>query len=110
MTRDTQLGLGQLVAVIVTGTTRRDLIAAAVALATGRISRVETRPQGIHSILCNCVRITSDFTVPIEVDGDQAGTTPVDISSEGPVVRLIVPPAYVADLTSRHTNHVTSVL
>ncbi len=109
LTRDTQLGAGQLVAVIVTGTTRRDLIAASMALGLGRLADAKTRPQGILSIPCNRVRITSDFTVPVEVDGDEAGTTPVDISSEGPVVRLIVPPAYVADLTNRHTNHLPSV-
>ena len=110
LTRDTQLGAGQLVAVIVTGTKRRDLMAASMALALGRLARSETRPQGILSIPCNRVRITSDFTVSVEVDGDEAGTTPVEISSEGPVVRLIVPPAYVADLTNRHTNRLPSLL
>ncbi len=109
LTRDTQLGAGQLVAVIVTGTTRRDLIAASVALGLGRLADAKTRPQGVLSIPCNRVRISSAFTVPVEVDGDEAGATPVEISANGPVVRLIVPPAYVADLTNRHTNHVTSV-
>ena len=108
LTRDTQLGAGQLVAVIVTGTARRDLLAASMALGLGRLTEAKTRPQGILSMPCNRVRITSDFAVPVEVDGDEAGTTPVEISSEGPVVHLIVPPAYVADLTNRHTNHVTS--
>lgn len=110
LTRDTQLGAGQLVAVIVTGATRRALLGASLALALGRLGRVETRPQGILSIPCNRVRISSQRPVPVEVDGDDAGTTPVEITSEGPLVRLIVPPAYVADLTNRHTNHLPSVL
>ncbi len=109
LTRDTQLGAGQLVAVIVTGTTRRDLMAASVALGLGRLADAKTRPQGVLSIPCSCVGISSAFTVPVEVDGDEAGTTPVEITSAGPVVRLIVPPAYVADLTNRHTNHLQSV-
>ncbi len=109
LTGDTQLGAGQLVAVIVTGTTRRDLLAASIALGLGRLADPNTRPQGILSIPCNRVRITSDFSVPVEVDGDEAGTTPLDISSAGPVVRLIVPQAYVADLTNRHTNRLPSV-
>jgi diacylglycerol kinase (ATP) len=110
LTRDTQLGTGQLVAVIVTGKTRKDLLAASVALGLGRLANPKTRPQGIFAVPCNRVRITADFTVPVEVDGDVAGTTPIDISSAGPVVRLIVPAAYVADLTNRHTNHLPSGL
>lgn len=106
LTRDTQLGASQLVAVVVTGKTRRDLFSAAAALGLGRLVAPQTLPQGILSIPCNRVRISSRIPVPIEVDGDAAGTTPVEISSEGPVVRLIVPAAYVADLTNRHPNHV----
>ena len=110
LTCDTQLGAGQLVAVIVTGTTRRDLMAASMALGLGRLADPKTRPQGILSIPCNRVRISSAFPVPVEVDGDQAGTTPVEISANGPIVRLIVPHAYVADLTNCHTNHLPSEL
>jgi hypothetical protein len=44
--------------------------------------------------------------VPIEVDGDEAGVTPADVRADGPRVRVIVPPRYVADLTNRAANRV----
>ena len=40
-----------------------------------------------------------------EVDDDGEGRIAVEITSGGPEVRLIAPPAYVADLSKRHTNH-----
>jgi hypothetical protein len=45
-------------------------------------------------------------TVPLEVDGDAAGLSPAEVRADGPYVRLIVPDAYVADLTNRHSNRV----
>jgi hypothetical protein len=45
-------------------------------------------------------------TAPLEIDGDDAGLSPVEVRADGKRVRLIVPARYVADLTNRHANRV----
>ena len=106
LTRETQLGASQLVAVVVTSSTRRALIGASLALGLGRLARPETRPAGMQVLPATRVKIGFQMPVPGEIDGDDAGLTPFEVTNDGPTVQLIVPPAYVADLTKRHTNHV----
>ncbi len=106
LTRETQLGAGQLVVVVVPSATRRALFAASLALGLGRLARPETRPAGVLVLPATRVKIGFQMPVPGQIDGDDAGLTPFDVTGGGPEVRLIVPPAYVADLTNRHTNHV----
>lgn len=105
LTRQTKLGANQLMAVIVTGGTRRALLATSLALATGRLANPATFPKGVVVRPANCVKVGVKVPVCIEIDGDEAGRLPVEITSGGPEVRLIAPPAYVADLSKRHTNH-----
>lgn len=105
LTRRTQLGANQLIAIIITGKTRRALLAASLALATGRLADPATCPQGIIVRPARRVKIGARVAVHVEVDGDEAGVSPVEITSGGPQVSLIATPAYVADLTNRHTNH-----
>ncbi len=106
LTRDTQLGTKAMIAVVIEAATLPALATAASALALGRLANAETRPRGVTVLRADRVRIGQRVEAPVQVDGDDAGTTPIDIVATGPSVRLIVPPAYVADLTNRHTNHV----
>lgn len=105
VTRDTHLGSGKLVAVLIEGKSRAALLRAALALALGRLSRSETRPPEVQAIPAERVRITAQTPVPVEIDGDEGGVTPIEVTGGGPQVRLIVPETYVADLTKRHANH-----
>ena len=107
LTRETQLGTGGMVAVIIEGRTRAALLAASTALALGRLAKTETRPRGVTVIPATSVVIGQRVSTQIEVDGDEGGVSPVEIVTSGPTVRLIVPPRYVADVMDRHTNHVS---
>lgn len=110
LTRLTQLGANQLIAVLVTGSTRRDLLAAGLALASGRLGDPSRCPKGVIVKPANHVRITSAVPVHLQVDGDEAGLSPAEISASGPQVSFIVPPAYVKGLTNCHTNHLASAV
>lgn len=109
LTRATQLGTEGLVAVIVTGHTRRALLSASLALASGRLGDADRCPEGVIVRPVQHVRISAAGPVHIQVDGDEAGLSPADISASGPQVQFIVPPAYVAALTKRHANRLASV-
>jgi diacylglycerol kinase (ATP) len=104
LTRETWLGAGQLEAIVVTGTTRRALVAAALALAAGRLGDPRRAPAGVHVLPATNVRLGLHKCVHAEVDGDEAGTTPLHISADGPTVRFLMPAAHVAASTKRHTN------
>lgn len=110
LTRDTQLGVDGLVAVIVTGDTRRAMLSAGLALAAGRLGDAQRCPKGVIVRRVHRVHITARRPVHIQVDGDEAGMSPAEILASGPQVRFIVPPAYVAALTKRHANRLASVL
>lgn len=105
LTRDTQLGADPMLAIIVEAETRGALVGAALSLALGRLGRVAASADGVKVISAKRVQIGVRTAVPLQVDGDDAGTTPADVSADGSVVNLIVPGGYVADLTNRHTNH-----
>jgi diacylglycerol kinase (ATP) len=106
LTRDTRVGHDHLVAVVMDARSRLGIAGCAMALALGRLTHPQRRPAGVHVLPVKLARIGLQSTVPVEVDGDAAGISPIVVSGEGPRVRLIVPPAYVADLTKRHANHV----
>ena len=106
LTRDTCLGAGQLVAVIVEAQSRATLLGTSLSLALGRLADPRTRPGYVRAVPANRVVIGRQVATRVEVDGDEGGMSPVDVSAHGPVVQLIVPPRYVADVTNRHTNHV----
>lgn len=108
LTRGTQLGAGQLIAILVTGSSRRALLSAGLALALGRLGDPQRCPSGVLVKPAQLVRLTSSTPVPLEVDGDEGGTTPAEISASGPQVSFIVPQAYLKGLRKRHTNHLAS--
>ncbi|MEQ1718119.1 MAG: diacylglycerol kinase family protein [Hyphomicrobium sp.] len=99
LTRSTAMGAAGLVAVVVKGTTRRALLKTSVALALGRLARPETCPKDVEAIACRHVWIGGPKPVPVEIDGDEGGVTPVEIRAGGVITRFIVPAAYVASPT-----------
>ena len=106
LTDETQIGANKLVAVIFTGAGRAALLANSLALGLGRLANAKTRPRGVIAVPVDRVSICGVATVCVEIDGDEAGMTPIEISSNGPAINLIVPDAYVADVTKRRTNRV----
>jgi diacylglycerol kinase family enzyme len=108
LTRDTGVGHDHLIAVVIEARSRLGIAGHALSLALGRLTNPQTRPAGVHVLPVKHARIGLQSSVPVEIDGDAAGISPIEVRAEGPRVRLIVPPAYVADLTKRHTNRVAS--
>ncbi|MET0408214.1 MAG: diacylglycerol kinase family protein [Hyphomicrobium sp.] len=101
---DGGIGNDRLIAVVMEAGTRRETLANLVSLAFGRLSRPETRPGGIHVVEVDVARIGRRSAAPIEVDGDQAGISPVEVRASGRRVKIIAPSAYVADLTNGRAN------
>jgi diacylglycerol kinase family enzyme len=101
---DAGLGRDRLMAVVMEAGTRLETAANLISLAFGWIARPETRPKGVHVLPVNTARIGRLTTTPIEIDGDEAGGSPVEVNAAGKPVRLLVPNRYVADLTKRHAN------
>ncbi len=60
--------------------------------ASAGLMRVASHIPGITRMTGKKIRIESEEPIPIEVDGEYVGTTPVDITLEPSVVPLIVPP------------------
>lgn len=104
LTRGTQLGIDPMLAIIMRASSRTALLQASAALAAGRLTDDATRPGFVTVVPAQHVIIGRHVQAPLQVDGDDAGTTPTNIVAEGPVVRVIVPPAYAAALSKRHTN------
>lgn len=107
LTRRAAIGApsASMIAVLVTGEGRTSLIRAAIALAAGRLGERSTAPRGVEVLEAQVVRAGMGTPVAVEIDGDAGGLTPVEVHARGPRFNLIVPPAYVAGLTKRHTNH-----
>jgi diacylglycerol kinase (ATP) len=101
---DAGLGRDTLIAVVMEAGSRRAIGTNLLALALGWLARAETRPRGVHILPVKAATIGRRQRAPFQVDGDEGGMSPVVIGADGPRVRLIVPPRYVADLTNCHTN------
>lgn len=106
LTGETALGVDGLIAVVVEAPSRLRLVEVSMALGLGRLIDVATRPKHVTVLPCHSARLGFTTAVATEIDGDASGITSMAIESGGPQVNLIVPPAYVAGLTNRHTNHV----
>jgi hypothetical protein len=73
-------------------------------LALGRLTSEDSRRSGVHVFPVKVARIGMTERVAVEVDGDESGMAPIEVSAEGPGIRLIVPARHVADLTNRRAN------
>ncbi len=108
LTQETALGRDGLVAIVVEARSRVKLVETSLALALGRLADPATRPRHVKVLPCSKARIGFEVTAVAEIDGDASDATPLTVEAGGPQVNLIVPAAYVADLTKRHTNHLLS--
>lgn len=91
LTRETRVGQGRLIAIVIEGGSRSAIAKAAIALARGRLGHPETCPRGVHVLPVRRALIGQQSTTPLEVDGDEAGQSPAEVLADGPRVRLIVP-------------------
>lgn len=98
LTRATRVGGDQMVAVLIKATTRFELLRASAALALGRLVDATTRPPNVTVRVADRV-VIKNANVPLEIDGDEGGFSPLEVSRHGPKVRVLVPESYVADHT-----------
>ena len=74
-------------AVLFRAPSRLSMVTQLVEVAAGRVARrtdVEQVPGGT-------IEITSDEPVPVQLDGEPFGSTPVTIRTGGPILRLLTP-------------------
>ncbi|HVX36985.1 MAG TPA: diacylglycerol kinase family protein [Hyphomicrobium sp.] len=107
LTRETGVGRDSLIAIVIEARSRFAIATRAVSMALGRLGNPQTCPRGVHVLPVKRALIGRQSTVPLEVDGDEAGLSPAEVKADGLLVRLIVPDAYVADLTDCHANRLT---
>jgi diacylglycerol kinase family enzyme len=79
----------ELKAVLFKGTKRSALLSSLVALATGRLA---TCPH-VAFVSCTRAEIRSRTAIPVQVDGDAFGGTPLVVEANGQRVNLIMPAA-----------------
>ena len=92
LTQRTSLRERGLVAILFHARTRAELVAQAVALSRGQLDQRAVRDPGwVTMQACTRARITAAHGVPVQIDGDSFGTTPLDIGVGGGQVHLIVP-------------------
>lgn len=108
LTEATAVGREQLTVTLFETASRVRLLHGAAALGLGWLADENNRPRVTKVLSASRVRIGRRNPAAAQIDGDAAGSAVLDITAEGPVIRLIVPPRYVADLTKRHTNRLGS--
>ncbi len=70
---------------------RAALLGQLVSLAAGRLEPRAARGSDVAMLPCARVTVTAHHPVPIQIDGDVFGTTPVEVDAGTREVRLIVP-------------------
>jgi len=76
-------------AIVIRAPSRRALFAQMLRLAQGRLTAADNRR--VTAIPARSVRVTAPKAVPVQLDGDRFGATPLTIDADGPQLRLIVP-------------------
>jgi diacylglycerol kinase family enzyme len=79
-------------AILFKARTRAALVAMLMSLARGRLAQHIARSE-VEMLPCTRVRITAAHSVPVQIDGDVVGTTPLEIDAGSSHLHLIVPPA-----------------
>jgi len=78
-------------AILFKARSRSELLAQLMNLALGRLQGHAGRGGNVEMLPCSRVSITSRKPVPTQVDGDVAGTTPLEVDAGTEELRLIVP-------------------
>jgi diacylglycerol kinase (ATP) len=92
--RDAGLERPGLIAVLADSPSRFAQLRQLAALGLGRLHRA----PGIEMIPCRHITVASAAPVASQIDGDRFATTPLEISSGGVAVNLIIPERYAARL------------
>jgi diacylglycerol kinase family enzyme len=77
--------------VLLRSQSRRARLRQLVALARGRLEG----DRDVTIVPAERVIVRAEMPVPVQLDGDPAGTTPLDVRAGGPCLNLIVPPAFL---------------
>jgi YegS/Rv2252/BmrU family lipid kinase len=70
---------------------RAALVGELMSLAAGRLAPHTGRGSDVEMLPCSRVTVTARRPVPVQVDGDVFGTTPVEIDAGTGEIRLIIP-------------------
>jgi YegS/Rv2252/BmrU family lipid kinase len=97
MAPGTRLEEPGLEAVLFQGRTRKALMAALIALARSRLADRTTAGGDVAMLPCRRVVIPGTPDVPVQVDGDVFGSTPLVVEHGGPMLQLIMPPGRSRD-------------
>ena len=62
-----------------------------MSLATGRLEPRAAHGGDVEMLACSRATVTAHHPVPIQIDGDTFGTTPIEVDAGTCEVRLIVP-------------------
>jgi diacylglycerol kinase (ATP) len=68
---------------------RWSMLAQLIAIGLGRIADC----SDVQHLPATAIEITSESAVPVQIDGDPCGTTPISIRAGGPALHLIIPPS-----------------
>lgn len=81
-----------MVALLFKAEARLDLVRHNIALALGRLDQLaKVADERLTIVPARRVQIDATLPVPVQVDGDVAGCTPLTITADGPTVQFIAP-------------------
>lgn len=104
LTSEAGFGRDTLMAVVMEAPSRRAIASNVLSLGLGWLARKEKRPKGVHVLPVRSATIGRRTATSFAIDGDIGRMSKAEVRAEGPNVRLIVPPRYVADLTNCRAN------
>ena len=87
-------------AILFKTSSRAVLFSQLMSLAAGRLEPRAARGGDVEMLACSRATVTAHHPVPIQIDGDTFGTTPVEVDAGTREVRLIVPTAASGSSTS----------
>jgi YegS/Rv2252/BmrU family lipid kinase len=78
-------------AILFKARSRADLLAQLMSLALGRLYAHAAKGGNVEMLPCSRVSISAHHPVPTQIDGDVAGTTPLEVEAGAEELQLIVP-------------------
>jgi len=78
-------------AILFKAKSRAELLAQLMSLALGRLHARAAEGGNVEMLPCSRVSITAHHPVPTQIDGDVAGTTPLEVEAGAEELQLIVP-------------------
>ena len=78
-------------AILFKAKSRSELLAQLMSLALGRLHARAAEGGNVEMLPCSRVSITAHHPVPTQIDGDVAGTTPLEVEAGAEELHLIVP-------------------